>query len=251
MKKIFYTIGLVAMIIGGVMMFKDENGFFASLIGLAIAGGGLGLVLLTFIASKIRDNNTQDNFDGGSDSDLSLEMKVNHAISSARQNSFKSQSEIRRLTAWCNDAIFSTFHQEYEKEGNFYEKEKLMEKFDEIKDKYASKISFETLDKCENIVKDYQLKIDGYKERLAAFEKQEKEYTVLKGKLQQAKQQMKRMAKLDSHKEKIENASDKESLSILESTGEMQQLTVGDIAKEVAEKELYYKQLEELNFKYK
>lgn len=251
MKKFFYLIGVIALIAGGVMMLKDENGFLASLFGLAVAGGGLGLILLTFIASKIRDKNTQNNFEDGADSNLSLEMKVNHAISSARQNSFKSQSEIRRLTAWCNDAIFSTFHQEYEKEGNFYEKEKLMEKFNEIKEKYASRVSFPTLDKCEGIVKDYQLKIDGYKERLSAFEKQEKEYTELKGKLQLAKQQEKRMAKLNSHQQKLENASEREGLSIIESTGEMQQLSMGDIAKEVEEKELYYKQLEELNWKYK
>lgn len=237
------------MVAGAIGLSVD--GIMSSLIGFVALGGGLALMLITFIVGKIMDKNVQENFDQGSDNNLSLEMKVNHAISSARQNNFKAQSEIRRLTAWCNDAIFSTFHQEYEKEGVFYEKDKLMDKFGEIKEKYSNKMSFETIDKCEHIVKDYQLKIDGYKERLEAFEKQEKEYTELKGKLQAAKQREKKLAKLDSHSKKLESASEKEGENIIASTGEMQQLSMGDIAREVEEKELYYKQLEELNFKYK
>jgi L-lactate utilization protein LutC len=197
------------------------------------------------------DKHIQDNFDKGDSDNMSLEMKVNHAISSSRQNKFKAQSEIRRLTAWCNDAIFSTYHTEYEKVGASYSKENLLDNYSEIQNKYASALSFETSDKCDQIVKDYKQKIDGYKERIDVFEKQELEYTELKAKLKAIKEQEKRNNKLDSHKNKLENAAITEGESIVASEGDIARLSEGDIAREVAEKEIYYKQLEELNFKYK
>ncbi len=247
MKKIFYGLGIIAMIMGTIGMVTD--GFISSALGLIALGGGLGLMLLTFIVGKLMDKNIQDGFDKGTD--MSLEMKVNHAISNARQNSFKAQSEIRRLSAWCNNAIFDTFHAEYEKAGTFYEKDKLMENYGQIKEQYATQVSFETLDKCDSIVNDYQLKIDGYKERLSTFEKQEKEYTELKAKLKAAKQNEKRLARLNSHQEKLDNAAITEGHSIVAAEDNLETMTMSDIAREVEEKEIYYKQLEELNFKYK
>jgi hypothetical protein len=220
-------------------------------LGLLTSGGGLVLILLTFIIGKMMDKNIQDGFDKGNSPDMSLEMKVNHAIATARQNKFKAQSEIRRLTAWCNDAIFSTFHEQYEKVGVSYDKEKLLDNFGEIKEKYASALSFETLDKCEHIVGDYKTKIDGYKERINIFDKQQEEYSEYKAKLQELKQQERRMKKLDAHQGKLEDASMKEGLSIVETEVEHRQLSEGDLAREIAEKEAYYKSLEELNFKYK
>ena len=107
------------------------------------------------------------------------------------------------------------------------------------------------MDKCEHIVSDYKTKIDGYKERIEIFDKQQEEYAELKAKLQELKQQEKRMKKLESHQGKLEDASMREGLSIVETEGNFRQLSEGDIAREVAEKEAYYKSLEELNFKYK
>jgi hypothetical protein len=246
MKKILYILGVIALV-GGLI------GSFAGhwFLGLLTSGGGLVLILLTFIIGKMMDKNIQDGFDKGNSPDMSLEMKVNHAIATARQNKFKAQSEIRRLTSWCNDAIFSTFHEQYEKVGVSYDKEKLLDNFGEIKEKYASALSFETLDKCEHIVGDYKTKIDGYKERINIFDKQQEEYTDYKAKLQELKQQERRMKKLDAHQGKLEDASMKEGLSIVETEVEHRQLSEGDLAREIAEKEAYYKSLEELNFKYK
>jgi len=247
MKKIFYGLGIIAMILGIIGMVVD--GFISSALGLIALLGGAGLMLLTFIVGKIADKNVQDGFDQGND--MSIEMKVNHAISSARQNSFKAQSEIRRLSSYCNTAIFDTFHLEYEKVGARYDKDKLMENYDEIKEKYAQNLSFETSDKCDSIVNDYKLKIDGYKERISTFEKQEKEYTELKAKLKEAKQQEKRMARLEAHQQKLDNAAITEGHSIVAAEDNLETMTMSDIAREVEEKELYYKQLEELNYKYK
>lgn len=246
MKKLLYFLGVI-LLVGGIICLLIHLPFF----GLLAAGGGGLLILLTFIIGKMMDKNIQDGFDQGDSTDLSLEMKVNHAIATSRKNKFKAQSEIRRLTAWCNDAIFSTFHEEYEKVGVSYDKEKLLDQYGEIKDKYASALSFETTDKCDHIVSDYKQKIDGYKERIDIFDKQQEEYAELKAKLQALKQQERRMKKLDSHQGKLEQASQNEGLSIVETETNFRQLSEGDIAREVAEKEAYYKSLEELNFKYK
>lgn len=246
MKKILYILGAIALVGGTIGLFAGH--WF---IGLLVSGSGCLLILLTFIIGKLMDKNIQDGFDQGNSSDMSLEMKVNHAIATSRQNKFKAQSEIRRLTAWCNDAIFSTFHEQYETVGVSYDKEKLLDNYGEIKEKYASSLSFETIDKCDHIVNDYKTKIDGYKERIDVFDKQQEEYTELKAKLQALKQQERRMKKLDAHQGKLEDASMKEGLSIVETETNFRQLSEGDIAKEVAEKEAYYKSLEELNFKYK
>lgn len=247
MKKIFYGLAIIAMALGLVGMITD--GFISSAIGLVAICAGAVLMLLTFIIGKMMDKNVQDGFDKGID--MSIEMKVNHAISNARQNSFKAQSEIRRLSAWCNNAIFDTFHAEYEKAGQYYEKDKLMESYGDIKEKYSGKVSFETIDKCDNIVNDYKLKIDGYKERLQTFEKQEKEYIELKAKLKEAKQNEKRLARLEQHNEKLDTAAITEGHSIVAAEDNLETMTMSDIAREVEEKEIYYKQLEELNFKYK
>ena len=244
MKKLLYILGVIALL-GGVIGLFLGHWFWGPL----IAGSGCLLMLLTFIIGKMMDKNSQDGFDQGNNPDMSLEMKVNHAIATSRQNKFKAQSEIRRLTAWCNDAIFSTFHEQYEKVGVSYDKEKLLDNFGEIKEKYAEGLSFETMDKCEHIVNDYKTKIDGYKERIAVFDKQQDEYAELKEKLKALKQQERRMKKLDAHQGKLEDAAMREGLSIVETEGEFRQLTEGDIAKEVAEKEAYYKSLEEINFK--
>ncbi len=211
-------------------------------IGVMATGAGAAIAIIGLIIHKIMNKGIQDNFDGGDSKNMSIEMKVNQAISNSRKNKFKAQSEIRRLTAWCNDAIFSTYHAEYEKAGAFYNKEELLDKYDEISEKYGQGISFETSDKCRSVVNDYQLKIDGYKERINVFEQKEKEYSDLKDKLKQIKQQEKLMKKLESHEAEVQ--------SMLASDSEMEQLTMGDIAREVTEKEEYYKQLEQLDFKY-
>ena len=249
MKKIFYGIGAISMIGGLAGLICD--GIVSSAIGLCALAGGAAVIAATFVISKLMDKGIQDGFDQGNSSDLSIEMKVNHAISTARRNSFKAQSEIRRLSAWCNNAIFDTFHAEYEKAGAYYEKDKLTASFGEIKEKYSHNLSFEAIDKCESIVNDYQLKIDGYKERLSAFEKQEKEYTELKGKLQAAKQKEKILARLGAHDQKLDSAAITEGHSIVAASDSLESMTMEDIAREVEEKEIYYKQLEELNYKYK
>ena len=59
------------------------------------------------------------------------------------------------------------------------------------------------------------------------------------------------MNKLESHNKKLEAATDKESLSIVAGDYDISQISMASIEQEVNEKELYYKELDKINFELK
>jgi len=245
MAKIFYALGGL-MVGGGIAAYVLGSHF----LGAVISALGVVTLIVTFFVKNLVEA-------GGNpipsvpESNKSVEMKINQAISSARQNKFKAESEIRRLTAWSNDAIFTTYQPEFEKVSANYNKEELLDNYSEIREKFGANLSFETMEKCDGIVKDYSQKISGYKSRIGLFEKQEEEYIALKEKIKAVKQHEKMMNKLQAHDQKIENATDKESLSIVAGDDDINQLTLSSIEKEVAEKEEYFKQLDQINYQLK
>ncbi len=245
MAKIFYALGGL-MVGGGIAAYVLGSHF----LGAVISALGVVTLIVTFFVKNLVEA-------GGNpipsvpESNKSVEMKINQAISSARQNKFKAESEIRRLTAWSNDAIFTTYQPEFEKVSANYNKEELLDNYSEIREKFGADLSFETMEKCDGIVKDYSQKISGYKSRIGLFEKQEEEYIALKEKIKAVKQHEKMMNKLQAHDQKIENATDKESLSIVAGDDDINQLTLSSIEKEVAEKEEYFKQLDQINYQLK
>ena len=248
MSKIFYAIGAVA-VAAGVIMVATGRSFF----GVVMCVVGAATLVATLFATKLIEAGKN----GGEISSMpdsgnkSVEMKINQAISAARQNKFKAESEIRRLTAWSNDAIFTTYQPEFEKVKANYQKDELLNKYTEIREKFSPNLSCETMEKCDSIVKDYEQKISGYKERIEVFEKQEQEYIVLKDKMKALKQHEKMMNKLESHNKKLEAATDKESLSIVAGDYDISQISMASIEQEVNEKELYYKELDKINFELK
>ena len=243
MSKIFYGLG-AATALAGVLLLLTGHGFFGV---ISLVAGAL-IALTTLFAKKLIDAGNQGGIVSAQDGNLSLEMKINQAVSGARQNKFKAESEIRRLTAWSNDAIFTAYHEEYEKAGVNYSKDALLGNYAEIREKYGTALSFETMEKCDGIVKDYSRKIEGYKSRIDVFDKQEAEYTELKNKIKAVKQHEKMMKKLDGHKDKIEQANDREAASIVAGDYDMGRLTMDSIEKEVAEKEEYFRQLDKINY---
>ena len=235
------------MIVGGLVGYLLGNSF----LGPVISGIGVVSLLVTFFAKSLIDAGKNPDIPSMPEGNKSIEMKINQAISAARQNKFKAESEIRRLTAWSNDAIFTTYKPEFEKVKADYKKDSLLENYDEIREKFSVNLSFETMEKCDSIVKDYEQKINGYKERIEVFEKQEQEYIVLKDKMKALKQHEKMMNKLESHSQKLEAATDKESQSIVAGDYDFSQLTMTSIEQEVAEKELYFKELDKINYELK
>ncbi len=248
MSKIFYIIcGLIACT--GVVEFAFLGNLFLG--GLLTVIGVFGLVVTFFVKKLIEAGGGSEIPSVSDNTNKSVEMKINQAISAARQNKFKAESEIRRLTAWSNDAIFTTYKPEFEKVNANYSKDTLLDNYTEIREKFSPNLSFETMEKCDSIVKDYEQKISGYKERIGVFEKQEQEYIVLKDKMKALKQHEKMMNKLESHSKKLEAATDKESLSIVAGDYDMSKLTMETIEQEVNEKELYFKELDKINFELK
>ena len=244
MKKILYIASLAAVGLGVFGFITGES--FTSIL---LLGGGALLGIGTFVAGKLIDASVEAGFDGGNG--MSLEMKINSAISEARQNKFKAESEIRRLTAWSNDAIYSAYSQVFDAKGVMMEREKLLANYSKIKEEYIGQVSFETEDKCDKIIRDYQQKIDGYKQRIEVFEQKQKEYTDLKEKMKAVKQNEKRLQQLDKHHQKIEAADKTEMASIAAGEYDLSNLTMSDLEQEVAQREEYFKQLEQLDYKYK
>ena len=240
MKKLLYILSLT-MVGGGIIASMLGHSF----IGLLSAGCGVALAIITFVSGKLIDASQQTTFDKGSES---LEMKINNQISESRRNKFKAESEIRRLTSWSNDAIFTAYSEAAQKEGILLEKDKLFDNYDSICEQLGAKIEFEAEDKCDNIVKEYKTKIDGYKERIEVFDKKQDEYMKLKEKIKAVKQKEKMMKKLEGHDNHIEQADERELNSITAGEYDLSQLTMGDLEQEVFEREEYYKQLEETKF---
>ncbi|MBR6177884.1 MAG: hypothetical protein IKQ70_08390 [Bacteroidales bacterium] len=240
MKKVLYILSLILVGIGLI-----SSLFGHGIIGFILGGCGVLLAITTFISGKLIDASNQSTFDNG---EASLEGKINNQIAESRRNKFKAESEIRRLTSWSNDAIFSAYSAAAQKEGVMLEKDKLYEHYDQIREQFGPKIEFEAEDKCDNIVKGYRDKINGYKERITVFDQKQDEYLKLKDKIKAVKQKEKLMKKLESHDNHMEQADERELNSIAAGEYDLSQLTMGSLEQEVLEREEYYKQLEETKF---
>ena len=240
MKKVLYVVSLALVGIGVIGAIAGH-----SFLGFLSAGCGATLALCTFLGGKLIESSQQSTFDKGGES---LEMKINNQISEANRNKFKAESEIRRLTSWSNDAIFSAYSAVAQKEGVLLDRETLCDNYDQIHEKYGAQLEFEAEDKCDTIVKDYKAKIEGYKERIGVFEKKHEEYIKLKEKIRAVKQKEKMMKKLEGHNAHMEQANERELSSMTAGEYDLSQLSMGDLEKEVLEREEYYKQLEEQKF---
>ena len=246
MSKIFYGLGFAGLAAGIAFMASGRQ-----ISGLLLAIGGGVTLLMTFFVKKLIEAGNPEHIDSAPEGNASLEMKINQKIAGARQNKCKAESEIRRLTAWSNDAIFTAYQPEFEKVNAHYQKDELLSKYGEIREKFGAGLTFETMEKCDGIVKDYSQKISGYKERMEVFDKEQQEYIALKEKIKAVKQHEKMMKKLQSHEAKLENASEKEAASIVAGDYDLSRLSMDSIEKEVAEKEEYYRQLDKINFQLK
>lgn len=245
MKKLINII-LAIVCITGIWAAVSEFGLIK---GIIIFGGLIISGVLT-ISRKLIDSSVEST-SGTNNEDISIEMKINKALSEARQEKFKAESEIRRLTAWSNDAIMSAYTQAFEAESILMQKDTLIDKYESIKSEYGPKISFETLDKCDNIVNDYAKKIEGYKSRIELFDKKQTEYTELKEKMKTLRQNEKLRTQLDKHEKKIEFAEAAEDKSVAGGVLAENNISMNDLANEVSQREEYYKQLEQLEYQYK
>jgi len=242
MKKnllIYSTAGIIA--VAGLLLKLVFNLSFGSF----LLWGGIVALVVAFISINLI--NASKNSGAAAEEELSTEMRINQAITKARQDKFKSESEIRRLKAWSQDAIVTTYSSLFPQGSLLTQKEKLLEQYPEMKAQYGEKLTFEMMDKCDTLVNGYQGQIELHESKIKVFEKLHEEYTELKEKIRLAKQKENQLNRLSANEVKLKAAQ--------ESTGAIaaeieHSYTVDDLNKEVALKEEYFKQLEQLTYQY-
>ncbi len=204
---------------------------------ILVIGGVLIVLFLILLVSSSKKSKGE----GGADD---LETQVRNALSSIRQQKFKADAKINRLKEWANDAIFTTY-------GNLFKdkyfKTELYEKYDEIKIEYASQIPEAQSEKTDQIVSSCINHMLTEKSKVETLDKLQKEHEALRDKLKESKMQQRQSKKLDKHVSRL-NANDDDLTG--EATIAKADYTLDDLKNEVALKQEYVKQLEELSLKY-
>ena len=205
----------------------------------------VAVVVAVIIAKKLigaSKNATQEEGEGT----RALESKIRNSLSKARQQKFKADSTVKRLTGWANDAITTTYSDLFP-EGMPYSKNELIVNYSELKTKHGEKISYEQMDKCDQIVTGYQNQIEAEKAKIVTFDKIQTEYEVLKDKVRDARAKERKQGKLDKHTERLQTAKDDISA---DANAIEQGYKLEDLTQEVALKEEYIDQLEKLTYEY-
>ncbi|MBN2664777.1 MAG: hypothetical protein JXR68_14095 [Bacteroidales bacterium] len=199
-----------------------------------------GILIILFIILLIASSKKSKGDGGASD----LEGQVRQALSSIRQQKFKAEAKINRLKEWANDAIETTY-------GSLFDdkvlRTQLYENYPEIKAQYAEKLQEAQIEKTDQIVNSCLNHMLTEKSKIETLDKLQTEHEQLRTKLKQTKTQQRQNKRLDKHVNRL-NATN-EDLSG-EETIAMANYTIEDLQQEVALKQEYVKQLEDLSLKY-
>jgi len=234
MKKVVLIVGGIFIIFGLLLLIVGFTFF-------GIIGGALGVIILI---SAALINASKSETEG---QEFEIESQLRKSISKARQDKFKSESNINKLTQWAEDTIMNTFTADLFPEGQPFTRSEVLEKWSEIKESHADKVSYEVLDKCNDVVKGYMNQIELEKSKIKAFEKLQTEYEGLKEKVRVAKQNSKKSQRIDKQNKKLQNMQ--EDVSGMASAIELE-YNMDDLSKEVELKQEYFKQLEQLQYQY-
>jgi Ca2+/Na+ antiporter len=225
------SFGFLAFIIIVAIIFVLIKFAWYILVGIAIVFVLL-LILLINSSKKSKSSSTD------------LENQVREALSKIRQQKFKAENKINRLTEWTNDAISTTYGNLF---GDKYFKTELIDKYDEIKNLYANEIPQAQVEKTDIIVNGYLNHIEAEKAKIETLDKLQKEHEDLKQKIKESKNIQKTGQKLDKHIDRLKE-TDKDlgaEETIIKSTYSLE-----DLKSEVELKQEYIKQLESLSLKY-
>lgn len=191
------------------------------------------------------------NFFKKEEKEPSLEERIEEALKKAKADTKAATKEIKEIEVWAADAIIDVYADFFPNANmTYYRKqyaETALKDYDGIKTKYASKLEPELVEKCDRIVEGYMNQIQLRKSKLKLFQKLEQEYEITKNKLQGAQKQGKRTAELQEHTNRLKNL-DEDSKSL--STAMTDSYHLEDIKNDIADKEEYFKQLEELTDKF-
>jgi hypothetical protein len=229
------------LIIGGVFIIVGLLLFIFGFRLFGILSGGIGILVLissALIGASKAETEGQE---------FEIESQLRKSISKARQDKFRSEANINKLTQWAQDTVMNTFTSDLFPEGQPFTRNQVLEKWSEISEKYAEKVSFEVLDKCNDVVKGYLNQIDLEKSKIKVFDKLQTEYEELKEKIRITKQNSKKSQRIDKQGKKLQSMQD-------DTTGIAHAIeleyNMEDLTKEVEVKQEYFKQLEQLQYQY-
>ncbi len=229
------TFGILGLLLVGVIVFLVVKFMWWLLIGGIILL--LVFIVMLFLSSK---KSTADEGDGMHD----LEDQVRQALSKIRQQKFKSEAKINRLKEWANDAIETTYGDLF---GDSVLKTELYKNYKDIKIEYADKLTAAQVEKTDQIVNNCLKNLSLEKSKIETLDKLQVEHETLKQKLKNVKLEERKNQRLDKHVKRISNVEDDLSG---EATIAKADYTLDDLKSEVALKQEYVKQLEEVSLLY-
>lgn len=233
-KKNIVIISAILIAVGLILFF-----LISVILGLLVAGAGILVLISSALIGASKAETESQEFE--------IESQLRKSISKARQDKFKSESNINKLTQWAEDTIMNTFTADLFQGGQPFTRSEVLKKWEEIKEKHADKVSYEVLEKCNDVVKGYLNQIDLEKSKIKVFEKLQTEYEGLKEKIRVTKQNSKKSQRIDKQGAKLSAIQD--DTSGMASAIKLE-YTMDDLSKEVELKQEYFKQLEQLQYQY-
>jgi len=234
-KGIMLIVALLLIAGAAVVYFILTNLIFSIIIGI------IGAIVL-FAAALIKTSQAETQ-----NQDQEIESQIRKSISKARQDKFKSESNIQKLTQWGQDLIMNTLTPDLFPEGLPFKRLEVLENWAQIKEKHGNKVSYEVLDKCNDVVSGYLNQIELEKSKIKVFDKLQTEYEGLKEKIWVAKQNSKKSQRIDKQNAKLQAIQNDDSSM---ATAIELEYSMEDLNREVALKQEYFKQLEQLQYQY-
>ena len=180
--------------------------------------------------------------------DNSLEEKIKESLKKSKNDKQEAEREIAKIKTWAADAIIDVYADFFPNANLTYYRQQYhadaLGKYSEYKELHGSKITPEMYEKCEKIVNGYMNQISLRESKMKLYDKLVTEYTKTQQKLDAVKRQSERGDKMKSHADRLKEL-DNDTSDLAESMTDSMQLE--DISKEMAYKEEYFKQLDQLN----
>lgn len=183
---------------------------------------------------------------------ISLKTKIENALKNAEKDKHDAVNEIETIKDWAAEAIVETYADVFPNGHLTYYKNKYkadaLENFEKYKTENADKIDPKIAERCEKIVKAYNLQIKLRESKLELYDKLVEKYQTTKEKLEELEIKAEKEDNIKKHEDRIKNLdnSENEYVDAMTDTAKFDELE-----REFELKTEYVKQLDVLNEKYK
>ncbi len=238
LKAKLLIFGILA-IAGGIIVYF----FLKQLIILAIVLGIVGFILaiIALLIKGAKEITKQE------EPPQDIDSQIRRAITKARQDKYKSETNIQKLTQWAQDTVMNTFTPDLFPNGVPFKNIEALEKWELIKGEYGNKLSYEVLDKCSDLMQGFIKQIELEKSKIKIFDKLQTEYEDLKSKMNKIKTDERKSKQIERQNDRLRTVQNDDSAV---GNAIYLEYNMEDLNKEVALKEEYQKQLEQLQYQY-